>query len=89
MGTPTVLRQSAADRPIIAFDFDGTLTVRDSFTAFLAWRAGVIAYGLGLLSLIPAAGAYLTDRDRGRLKAAAAARFLDHTGPRSSTSNIN
>ena len=26
--------------PIVAFDFDGTLTVRDSFTAFLKWRAG-------------------------------------------------
>jgi phosphatidylglycerophosphatase C len=28
------------DRPIVAFDFDGTLTVRDSYTAFLKWRAG-------------------------------------------------
>jgi phosphatidylglycerophosphatase C len=24
--------------PLVAFDFDGTLTVRDSFTAFLKWR---------------------------------------------------
>lgn len=26
------------ERPIVAFDFDGTLTVRDSYTAFLIWR---------------------------------------------------
>jgi hypothetical protein len=31
-------------RPIVAFDFDGTLTVRDSFTGFLpgAWAAAGI-----------------------------------------------
>jgi phosphatidylglycerophosphatase C len=76
MGTPEALRQSAADRPIVAFDFDGTLTVRDSFTAFLAWRVGPVAYGAGLASLLPALAAYAADRDRGRLKAAAAGRFL-------------
>ncbi len=27
-------------RPLVAFDFDGTLTSEDSFMAFLAWRAG-------------------------------------------------
>jgi len=25
--------------PLVAFDFDGTLTTKDSFTAFLRWRA--------------------------------------------------
>ena len=24
--------------PVVAFDFDGTLTVKDSFIAFLRWR---------------------------------------------------
>ena len=63
-------------RPIVAFDFDGTLTVRDSFTAFLQWRAGPAAYWAGLARLAPAAARYARDRDRGRLKAAAVRQFL-------------
>jgi phosphatidylglycerophosphatase C len=63
-------------RPLVAFDFDGTLTTRDSFIAFLRWRVGAAAYAAGMLALAPAAGKYLLDRDRGRLKAAAARRFL-------------
>lgn len=63
-------------RPLVAFDFDGTLTVRDSFTAFLRWRAGSVGYGLGLARLLPALAAYALDRDRGRLKASAVRIFL-------------
>jgi phosphatidylglycerophosphatase C len=63
-------------REIAAFDFDGTLTVRDSFTAFLAWRAGPVGYALGFVRLIPAALAYLVHRDRGRIKAAALKAYL-------------
>jgi phosphatidylglycerophosphatase C len=62
--------------PIVAFDFDGTLTVRDSFTAFLAWRAGPVGYAIGFIRLIPAALAYLIHRDRGRIKAASVAVYL-------------
>lgn len=62
--------------PVVAFDFDGTLTIRDSFTAFLKWRAGPRRYALGMLRLIPAALAYLIHRDRGRIKAAATGEFL-------------
>ncbi len=65
-----------ADAPVVAFDFDGTLTVRDSYTAFLKWRAGPGAYNLGMLRLVPAALAYLFHRDRGRIKAALTAVFL-------------
>ena len=66
----------------MAFDFDGTLTVRDSFTAFLRWRAGPLSYTLGLVRLAPAALAYLVHRDRGRIKAAAVQLFLAGlTGP--------
>lgn len=61
---------------MVAFDFDGTLTVRDSFTAFLKWRAGKRRYALGMLRLAPAAIAYVFNRDRGRIKAAAAREFL-------------
>jgi phosphatidylglycerophosphatase C len=60
----------------VAFDFDGTLTVRDSFTAFLRWRVGPLRYAAGLVRLAPAGLAYLGHRDRGRLKAAAVREFL-------------
>jgi len=63
-------------RPIVAFDFDGTLTVRDTFTAFLAWRAGTAGYLRGLAGLWPDGLRYLRDKSRGRLKAAAVRRFL-------------
>jgi len=63
-------------RPIVAFDFDGTLTVRDSFTGFLAWRVGRGRHLAGLARLAPAVVGYLSDRDRGRLKAAAVREFL-------------
>src|SRR5579875_1172597 len=58
-------------RPIVAFDFDGTLTVRDSFNAFLVWRTPWPKLALGILRLAPAAVRYAFDRDRGRIKAAA------------------
>lgn len=67
---------SADDAPIVAFDFDGTLTVRDSFTAFLKWRAGPVGYALGAIRLLPAAIAYLFHRDRGRIKAQAVHAYL-------------
>jgi phosphatidylglycerophosphatase C len=63
-------------RPTVAFDFDGTLTVRDSFTAFLRWRAGPIRYAFGMIRLLPAGLAYQFHHDRGRMKAAAARVFL-------------
>lgn len=62
--------------PIVAFDFDGTLTTRDSFTAFLKWRSPPGRWVLGGLRLVPAALAYLIHRDRGRIKAAAVREFL-------------
>jgi len=65
-----------ADPPIVAFDFDGTLTVRDSYTAFLKWRTPRLAWWLGGLRLVPAALAYLIHRDRGRIKAQATKVFL-------------
>lgn len=63
-------------RPIVAFDFDGTLTIRDSYTAFLKWRKGALAYALGLSALTPSLLAYPFNRDRGLLKAAATNIFL-------------
>lgn len=66
----------AADAPIVAFDFDGTITTKDSFTTFLKWRAGPVRWWVGCLQLIPAALAYLVHRDRGRIKAAAVKVYL-------------
>lgn len=77
-GSPigTTSDPSLALRPIVAFDFDGTLTVRDSYTGFLKWQAGPGRYAAGLVRLAPALLAYLVHRDRGRLKAAATREFL-------------
>jgi phosphatidylglycerophosphatase C len=77
MGNVLPLRQGLrADVAVVAFDFDGTLTVRDSFMAFLIWQAGPARAALGLVRLAPAALAYLAHRDRGRIKAAALRVFL-------------
>ena len=65
-----------ANDPVVAFDFDGTLTTKDSFTAFLKWRTPPARWALGGLRLIPAACSYLVHRDRGRIKVAAVREFL-------------
>lgn len=69
---------SAAEvfRPLVAFDFDGTLTWRDSFRAFLAWRAGARRYATGVAALAPHIAAYALHRDRTALKAAMVRIFL-------------
>lgn len=75
-----MVRQSPRkDQAIVAFDFDGTLTVRDSFTQFLRWRAGAGGWFLGLTRMAPDLAAYAGDRDRGRLKAASVREFLKGT----------
>jgi phosphatidylglycerophosphatase C len=78
MGGPSTVRQGddAPYRPLVAFDFDGTLTAHDSFLAFLAWRAGLARYAIGVTKLAAPLIAYLLDRDRGRFKAAAVKAFL-------------
>ena len=80
MGSPTLVRQSPRkDQAIVAFDFDGTLTVRDSFTQFLRWRAGAGGWFLGLSRMAPDLAAYAGHRDRGKLKAASVREFLKGT----------
>ena len=78
MGMENAGRQSRA--PIVAFDFDGTLTFRDSFMAFLAWRSQRSRFAAGLARLAPAALVYATTRDRARFKTAAVTEFLGGTG---------
>ena len=77
IGNLSDFRESGSiDRPIVAFDFDGTLTVRDSFIALLRWKVGPARYAAGVASLTPELISYLMTRDRGALKAAAAKRFF-------------
>jgi phosphatidylglycerophosphatase C len=99
---PEPIQLAPGDEPIegpvlIAFDFDGTLTVRDSFLAFLRWRKGPLAYAIGMARLAPDLMRYGLHRDREKLKAAAvgiflkgvsrealendARRFAEHVGP--------
>jgi len=61
---------------VVAFDFDGTITVRDSYTEFLKWRAGRVRYAVGMARLGLSGASYLLHRDRGRIKAAATKEFL-------------
>jgi len=77
MGSEKAFHQSPAPgQAIVAFDFDGTLTIRDSFTAFLKWRARPLRWLQGLARLVPAVFAYLSDKDRGRIKVASVREFL-------------
>ncbi len=77
MGSDAPFRQRPRKgQAIVAFDFDGTLTIRDSFTQFLRWRAGPGAWALGLVRMTPAVATYARDRDRGRIKAASVREFL-------------
>ena len=73
---PVSAETAAPEQPVVAFDFDGTLTIRDSFSSFLKWRAGRMGWLVGCLRLAPAALAYAFHRDRGRIKAAAVNEFL-------------
>lgn len=63
-------------RPLVAFDFDGTLTCRDSFLEFLVWRRGRARFALGMARLAPSFLRYPLDRDRGKLKADMVREFL-------------
>ena len=74
--TGAVRQRLEPGQPVVAFDFDGTLTIRDSFTEFLRWRAGAGGWALGLVKMAPAVGHYARDRDRGRIKAASVREFL-------------
>ncbi len=40
-------------RNIAVFDFDGTLTTRDSFLAFIKWACGPVSYYTGFLRFAP------------------------------------
>lgn len=74
--TDELLDDGIGDAGIVAYDFDGTLTTRDSFTTFLKWRTSPARHAKGMVRLAPAALSYLAHRNRGRIKAAAVREFL-------------
>ncbi|GGZ40468.1 HAD-IB family phosphatase [Asticcacaulis endophyticus] len=53
---------------IAAFDFDGTLTYKDSFTAFLVWHCGYPKLAWAFISTPSLIGHYIKTKDRGALK---------------------
>lgn len=70
------LDEQVEEAGVVAFDFDGTLTVKDSFMSFLRWRVSAGRFQAGMLRLAPASLAYLGHRNRGKIKAAAVREFL-------------
>jgi phosphatidylglycerophosphatase C len=76
LGPPDNAPGLSRQGPLVAFDFDGTLTTIDSFTAFLRWRIGAGAYYAEGLRLLPQFIRYALGRDRGRLKSAAIRVYL-------------
>lgn len=57
-----------APRKVVAFDFDGTLTDRDSFVAFLDFARGKADMARAFLTQPTLLTHYLTTKDRGALK---------------------
>ncbi|OYW83289.1 MAG: HAD family hydrolase [Asticcacaulis sp. 32-58-5] len=53
---------------IAAFDFDGTLTYKDSFTAFLVWHCGYMKLAWAFISTPSLIIHYTKTKDRGALK---------------------
>ncbi len=66
--TSSDMGSDAARRKVVAFDFDGTLTTRDSFTAFLIYAKGRMAVGSRFVTQPRLLMDYIRTRDRGALK---------------------
>ena len=74
---------TAADNPasdsanIVVFDFDGTITTKDTFALFLRYYAGSVKWALNILVLLPIFAAYaLKLIDRNAVKAHVIRRFF-------------
>lgn len=65
------------DHEIIVFDFDGTITTRDTFALFLRYYAGTFRWALKISALLPTFAAYKLGRiDRHAVKAAVVNAFF-------------
>lgn len=68
---------SSADHEIIVFDFDGTITTRDTFALFLRYYAGTFRWAIKIMALLPSFAAYKLGRiDRHAVKAAVVKKFF-------------
>jgi len=65
------------DREIYVFDFDGTITTRDTFALFLRYYAGPIVWLYNIIRLLPIFASYKLGRiDRHAVKQAVVYRFF-------------
>ncbi len=70
MPAKTVTNRSTDPVQIIAFDFDGTITTKDTFALFLRYFAGTPSWAFKLLKLLPVFMAYgIKIIDRNAVKA--------------------
>lgn len=68
---------TSSDHEIIVFDFDGTITTRDTFALFLRYYAGTPKWLLNIARLLPTFVAYkLSKIDRHAVKKAVVKRFF-------------
>ncbi len=66
-----------ADHEIFVFDFDGTITTRDTFALFLRYYAGSFLWLMNILRLLPTFAAYKFGKiDRHAVKKAVIRRFF-------------
>ena len=73
-------------REIIVYDFDGTITTKDTFALFLRYYAGNFKWALNILRLLPVFAAYLIRLiDRNSVKAHVIRRFFKNE----SVSDVN
>ncbi len=64
-------------REIVVFDFDGTITTKDTFALFLRYYAGAFVWFVKILTLLPVFLAYgLRIMDRNQVKHAVIRRFF-------------
>ena len=62
---------------IYVFDFDGTITTRDTFALFLRYYAGTVRWAVNITKLLPTSAAYKLGRiDRHAVKRAVINRFF-------------
>ena len=66
-----------AEHEIFVFDFDGTITTRDTFALFLRYYAGTVRWAVNITRLLPTFAAYKLGRiDRHAVKLAVINRFF-------------
>ena len=77
MSNPMPATAPSDAREIVVFDFDGTITTKDTFALFLRYYAGPIRWAVNILILLPIFAAYgLKIIDRNAVKAHVIKRFF-------------